>query len=63
MWESTTDRLVRINGGWFRASAVNAIEPKTDHARIHLDGTTVDVPLRDGQTVDTIARALTKGTP
>lgn len=46
-------RIVKINGVWIRDSAVSAVAPTVaGKARIHLTHGTVDVPLRDGQTVD-----------
>lgn len=60
---TTTDRFVRINGVWLRAGAVNAVERKNSglgKSRVHLDGTTVDVPLNPDQTADTIINAITQ---
>ena len=64
MWKSTTARFVRVNGVWLRTGAITAVERATDSkARVHLGGgTTVDVPLRDGQRIDFIIEALTEET-
>ncbi|MGY5764962.1 hypothetical protein ACXET9_07175 [Brachybacterium sp. DNPG3] len=64
MWETTTPTVtINVNGVWIRRDAVLAIEPTVtrEKVRVHLSGgTTVDVPLRPGETTTTVMHALAK---
>lgn len=60
-WTSTPmAHLIRVNGVWLRTDACEAIATTSaGSARVHLTGgSTVDVPLHDGQSIDYVARAL-----
>lgn len=65
MWTTTSDRIIKVGARWVRASAVLVIEPG-DHsgtARVLLSsGDRIDLPMRNNETVDDIARLFWPGT-